>query len=351
MTSRGQSGAFLDWDASLSLSAQDRADARLAIDSGARLTASYLLMNTAATLIAGFGLLANSEAVIIGAMLIAMLYGPILAIGLAFAELNRDLLLRALAAEAVGAVWVFLVALALGWLNRDVPIGDEILARTAPNFLDLMIAFVGGAAGAYATASPRVSSAVVGVAIATALCPPLASCGILVAHGYPQLATGSLLLFITNFTAIAVAAMLTFLVMGYRTDGGLAGSWTARAVPIVMLVPLSIYLLDTFRRTIEDASLRGRIEAVLRDGLKDQPGARAADVRLTSEGDRPTAYAVIRTPRQLSRDLVVELDDAVDRAAGKDVSLHLRVVLIDEITRDGLVYPSREGSERARIGR
>ena len=66
----------------------DRSETRQAVVSDARLSISYLLMNAAATLIAGYGLLANSEAVVIGAMLIAMLYGPILGIGLALAELD-----------------------------------------------------------------------------------------------------------------------------------------------------------------------------------------------------------------------------------------------------------------------
>jgi uncharacterized membrane protein len=74
---------------------QDTNETRRVVHAGVRLSASYLLMNAAATMIAGFGLLADSEAVIIGAMLIAMLYGPILGIGLACAELDERLLAKA----------------------------------------------------------------------------------------------------------------------------------------------------------------------------------------------------------------------------------------------------------------
>lgn len=214
-------------------SLQDRPETRSLVWAGARLSTNYFVMNAAATLIAGYGLLANSEAVIIGAMLIAMLYGPILGIGLALAELEVSLLYRSVVTETIGAAWVFGIGYALGWFHGNVPVTDEMLARTAPNILDLMIAFVGGAAGAYATASTRISSAVVGVAIATALCPPLTACGILLSHGYPQLAAGAALLFFTNLVAIAVAAMATFLVLGHkavRVGGGLGGTWIARTV-------------------------------------------------------------------------------------------------------------------------
>jgi hypothetical protein len=74
----------------------------------------------------------------------------------------------------------------------DIPITSEIMTRTAPNFLDLMIALAGGVAGAYATVSFRLSLALVGVAIATALVPPLASAGILLARGEISLALGAL---------------------------------------------------------------------------------------------------------------------------------------------------------------
>jgi len=83
-----------------------RAPIRESVGSGAALTGAYLAMNLAAALIAGFGLIENSPAVIIGAMLIAMLYGPIVGIALGLAEANLHLLRAALLAEVVGAVLV-----------------------------------------------------------------------------------------------------------------------------------------------------------------------------------------------------------------------------------------------------
>jgi uncharacterized hydrophobic protein (TIGR00271 family) len=298
-------------------------------------------MNAAATLIAGYGLLANSEAVIIGAMLIAMLYGPILAIGLAFAELDAELLVRAAIAEVIGVAWVLTIGLMIGFVHWKIPISDQILARTTPNLLDLMIALTGGAAGAYAASAPRVSSAVVGVAIATALCPPLTACGILLARGYPALAGGAALLFFTNLVAIAAAAMAAFLVMGHRVvrgAGSPVGTLAARAIPLVVLVLLGGYLIDALRRNVEEVSLRNAVLRAIEGALTTTPGARVVEVRLDNGNGQVVAFAVIRTPTPFTREMVAQLDDEVDRVVGRDLSLHVRAVLVDEMTRDGTAF-------------
>jgi uncharacterized membrane protein len=223
----------------------------------------------------------------------------------------------------------------LGWLNRDLPLGQQLLARTTPNFLNLMIALTGGAAGAYAAASPKVSSAAVGVAIATALCPPLTTCGILMAHGHPQLAAGALLLFTTNLTAIAFAAMVTFLIMGHRATWTVGVRSSMRMVPLATLLVLGVYLFGVFRQTVEHASLRKGVESALQLGLGEVPGTWLVEVRLTTEQGRRVAFAVVRTPKPLPRDIVARLDDAIDKAVGRDVSLHVRSVLVEEMTREG----------------
>jgi uncharacterized hydrophobic protein (TIGR00271 family) len=319
----------------------DRSETRQAIVSNARLSISYLLMNAAATLIAGYGLLANSEAVVIGAMLIAMLYGPILGIGLALAELDVRMLAAALAAEIVGVLWVLAIGTGIGWLHDNVPISEQLLARTTPNLLDMMIALVGGAAGAYATASRRISGAVVGVAIATALCPPLTACGILIARGYFQLAGGAFVLFLTNLTAIAAAAMAVFLMMGHRAQSAgvsFRATWSARLVPLVVLAILGSYLVEAFRKNVDDDSVRSSVQKVVEEGLTAEPGARVIDVRLIAEAGKRLAIAVVRTPEPLTAELVAHLNEKVDSVTGRNILLHVRSVPVQEMTRDGPVF-------------
>ncbi|MCU0984177.1 MAG: DUF389 domain-containing protein [Acetobacteraceae bacterium] len=327
----------------------DKAATRKLVSAGATLTASFFIMNAAATLIAGYGLLANSVAVVIGAMLIAMLYGPILAVGLALAEADMHLFGRAVAAEILGALWVLSIGVCLGIVHQDIPIGSQILDRTAPNLLDLMIALVGGAAGAYASISPRVSSAVVGVAIATALCPPLAASGILLAHAQTGLSAGAFLLFLTNLVAIAVGAMLTFAAFGHRaafSRDSASIRWTARLASLAALAVLAIYLGHSLQRVVNENVLRNRAEAALTEAIAEFPGARIAEVRLRRAGAATSAYAVIRTPSPLHQEDVRALDEALDRAAGQDLDLHVRVIRVEEWTRSGPVHGARWPNER-----
>lgn len=175
-----------------------RAAIRGAVIAGAELTGPYLAMDMAAALIAGFGLIENSPAVIIGAMLIAMLFGPIIGVAMALAEADLRLLGRALKAELVGAICVLAISCLIGISTRHLTIGSEILNRTAPNLLDLLIALAGGIARGFTFLSTSLSGVIVGLAIATALVPPLTTCGILLARGLPQSAIGAFWLFLAE---------------------------------------------------------------------------------------------------------------------------------------------------------
>src|SRR5271169_1922522 len=242
-----------------------RAAIRKSVTDGAALTFPYLAMNVAAAFIAGFGLMENSPAVIIGAVLIAMLFGPILGIAMALAEADMRLLGRALVAEVVGAVCVLAVGCAVGISTRHLVIGSEILNRTAPSLLDLLIALVGGIAGAFAFLSSSLSSVIVGVAIATALVPPLTACGILLARGLPELAFGAFLLFLANFSAIAFGAMMVFLVAGYRParEEKLQKVIVPRLISVALLLALAFHLFGTLLRTSAQVILQGNIRKAL----------------------------------------------------------------------------------------
>ena len=162
----------------------------------------YWAMNALATVIACYGLFANSPAVVIGAMVVAMLLGPISGVALGLNDSDRPLLRMALLTLTAGIAWILTIAVVVGLIHRDVPLTSEILSRTDPRLFDLIIALAGGAAGAVAVLSPRVGTAIVGVAVATALIPPLAAAGILLARADFTLAGGALLLALTNIVAI-----------------------------------------------------------------------------------------------------------------------------------------------------
>ncbi|MDO6519087.1 DUF389 domain-containing protein [Zobellia uliginosa] len=160
--------------------------------------------------IASVGLNANSTAVVIGAMLISPLMGPILGLGMSLAINDIDTLRRSLKNFTVMVVLSVLTAYLF---FEFFPIQDEsseLLARTAPDIRDVLIAFFGGLALVIARAKKgTIASVIFGVAIATALMPPLCTVGFGLAIGNPSYAFGAMYLFIINTIFIALATFLT----------------------------------------------------------------------------------------------------------------------------------------------
>jgi uncharacterized hydrophobic protein (TIGR00271 family) len=317
-----------------------RAAIRESVASGAALNGSYLAMNSAAALIAGFGLMENSPAVIIGAMLIAMLYGPIVGIALGLAEANLHLLGRSFVSEIVGAALVLAAGLAIGFSTRDLTIGSEILSRTSPSLVDLLIALVGGLAGGFTFISTGLGGVVVGVAIATALVPPLTTCGILLARQLPTAAAGAFLLFLANFTAIALGAMIVFLLAGLRPAAADKAKkvFTPRLVCLVLVLILAFHLNGTLRRTSAQSIMQSKIRKALAQEVAKIPGARLVEVTLAQREGKMTVWAVARTPQPISPEQVAHLNTLASNVAGRDVGLTVRSVITAETTRYGNVY-------------
>lgn len=317
-------------------------EVRAEVWGNAQVTPGYLLMNAAATLIAGFGLFQNSPAVIIGAMLIAMLMGPILGIALSLAEADIEGFWKAFRSELIGVILVLSCAAAVGLLFRNLPIGSEILSRTQPTILDLCVALAGGAAAGYASVSKRLSGAMVGIAISTALVPPLTSCAVLAVRGLSGPAVGAFLNFLTNFVAIALAAMVVFLVAGFRPapyrEVRRYGLVLIGSVYLIIGVLLASYLYGSFRSTFGLEELRLGVHRVLEDQLRQYPGARLVNVTIDPAQDHPKAWVVVRTPQALSPEQTGQLQTALNAAVGQQLELHIRSVITVETTPDGYVY-------------
>ena len=145
----------------------DRAAVLAHIEDGAHLDARYALMVTLACGIALLGLLQNSVAVIIGAMLISPLMGPIIALGMSLATFDFASMRRALKTLATGIALALAIAIGIVLVSPLQEATPEILGRTEPTLFDLLVAVLSGIAGAYATIT-RKGETIVGVAIATA---------------------------------------------------------------------------------------------------------------------------------------------------------------------------------------
>lgn len=300
---------------------------RQQIHENAVLSRHYIIMNVLATVIASYGLLADSTAVVIGAMLVAMLLGPIIGIALGLLEKNREkLLYQSLKAELAGVVLVLCVSFIIGLLHQDVPTGKELLSRTQPNIFDLIIALAGGAAGSYAVASPRISAGLVGVAIATALVPPLSTCGILMARGEMDMASGAFLLFFTNLIAIQFASSVVLWVLGYhpiKTSpkqtfihlvfcNAISGS-----VLIALAATFSINFTQSISKSLNDKTM---LETV-KSQLTRFPDAQLVEYSTSKENDKTILQLTVRTSRKLGYWDLVSLQKSVSE------QLHYPIVL------------------------
>lgn len=224
------------------------------------------------TLIAAFGLIANSSAVVIGAMLVAPLMQPVIGLATSLVlsrprgEITSFALIALTAAESFGVA--LLAGLAVPSFHV-ITLTPEMLSRTAPALLDLGVAMAAGAAGAYVTVRSRAGGAIAGAAIAVALVPPLAACGILLARGSHHLAGGAFFLFLTNLVGIVLAAVVVFLVTGLFEHGRLASArGVAVAVPLVVVLlvayPLARRSLHTYRLSSDEANARDVLVPLLR---------------------------------------------------------------------------------------
>ncbi|HMS54314.1 MAG TPA: TIGR00341 family protein [Fimbriimonadaceae bacterium] len=319
-----------------------RTEVRRSIVEGSKLSAPYLVMNALATAVASYGLLADSAAVVIGAMIIAMLLGPIMGLALALVDGDTRLLRDALIAEAVGALMVVFIGGFIGRMHFDVQITNEILVRTKPNLLDLAVALFGGAAGAYATASPRVSVGLVGVAISTALVPPLASCGICLARGlFPQ-AGGAFILFATNLVAIQCASSVVLYLFGFhhitkRAEGD-TGYVRRLVLDAVALLTLAAFLYIQLASTIGEQQFEKHIKSRLETGLQMIPGAYLSETRYVDQANRFVVVAVVRTPNSVTPEQTASLQTSLGTRNGKPIELHVRSLLTKEATPKGYLH-------------
>jgi uncharacterized hydrophobic protein (TIGR00271 family) len=331
--------------------AMDRQKVEENIRAGAAFDRPYILMNILAAVIASYGLLANSPAVVIGAMIVAMLIGPITGISLSLVEGDYRLTRSSLLCLVGGMVLVYVTGLVIGLVHSDIPVSTEIMARTAPNFLDLMVAIAGGAAGAYAAVSSRLSVSLVGVAVATALVPPLCASAILLGRGEWSLALGAFLLTFVNIVAIQFSsAVVLWLVLFRMVAKGEPTSFrifVRRSAPsLIILVALAGFMVFNLQQTVRDQLYRSQTEDVLRQEVAQWPGAYLAEVRYEDTDEGTVVRAVVRAPEPPTAEQVGEAEAKLPLAPGTaSTDLRVRFVRVEVITPQGEIYTPEDLEE------
>lgn len=196
---------------------QDFEDVFVTLRGYARLSASFLVLVVLSTILATLGLFLNNAPVVIGAMLIAPLMGPVVSVAMAILRNDRKLLRHALRVVILGTgLTVLIAALTTAMLPYE-PVTEEIQSRMQPNLLDLGVAIVSGLAAAYAHAHESVHRSLPGVAIAVALVPPACVIGIGVGWSDWDIVNGAGLLFLANLAGITLAGAFAFLCLGFAT--------------------------------------------------------------------------------------------------------------------------------------
>ncbi len=328
------------------VTAEEKSALRQGIHEAARLSWHFLLMNFLASVVASYGLLANNTATVIGAMVIATFMGAISGMALAICENDIPLLRRASWAAFVGMLLILFVSISIGRLHLQMPLTPEILSRTHPGIIDIFIALAGGAAGAIATVTPRVSVGLVGVAIATALVPPLAASGICLSRGEWHMALGAFELFGANFIAIQFAYSTVLWCAGFRDEEIHQTSiWTfikRNSVGLVLLGILSSLLAVNFTTSVKIALLEKSIHDHISQNLKQVPAADLLEIKFNHLRPNLTnVTVVVITPSTLTQEVRKVLQSDLP-ATERRVTLKTLYLLSTTFEREALV----EGSNK-----
>ena len=287
----------------------------------------FLTLMTFAAVIASMGVITDSTAVVIGAMLIAPLMTPLMGMAISLVMGWPHRLARSAIIAVAGIVLAILIGVLLGLgapTVIDTTTNTQIIARSSPTILDLITALAAGAAGAYGLSRPDVSDSLPGVAIAISLVPPLSVVGIAYSQGDWGAGNGSLLLFATNMLAILTMGGLTFIATGVTPVRRVAENQhrvrTAIATVAAMGAVVVGSLLLNGAEIAEDLFDRSTTEDTIDDWLADHPAHSL--VRVDLEGDAITATIVGPTtgaPPAVS--LARQLGDALDRTITANVRL------------------------------
>ncbi len=286
----------------------------------ARRLTNYFALLLFATVIATYGILSNSTATVIGAMLVAPLMGPMMATTAAVVMGSLPRTLRALAIAAAGIVCVIVFSYLLSWVVPDVTISftsnGEITSRIHPGLYALLTALGAGAAGAFISSRADLAEALGGVAIAIALVPPLCVVGISLKLGQMDAARGASLLFLTNFLAILLAGGVVLLVLGLGQSvvTHAQGRFRRRAFLLIVVglllvaIPLSLTAYQNVMSAKGNAKATVEVQKWLADTSYriDTVNANDGVVEVTVEGNGP-----LKPAQQLANQLAVALDHPV----------------------------------------
>ncbi|MBD2579648.1 DUF389 domain-containing protein [Oscillatoria sp. FACHB-1406] len=310
----------------------------------ARWTINYEVLIVSSCAIATFGLVNNSAAVIIGAMLIAPLMLPLRALALGFLEGNWLLLRRATLSLVGGTLLAIGLSFLIGWLARIPPLGSEILSRTQPNLIDLGIAISAGGVSGFAKIRKDISDVLAGTAISVALMPPLCVVGLSISQGIVSYGSGAFLLYLTNLFGIVFACQLVFILAGYsRLSRSLL---LTSFFTVLLLLPLS----TNFIKLVRQQQLQATINQLLlrRTITLNQAGISLRGNQVDWTGKPPTVYLFIdftpnaRDAQMITSKQVAEVEKFISAQMQRPFTL---VAIVNEVQKIQASYENSEAGK------
>ena len=299
---------------------------------------TYYLLLSISVLIAGFGLITNSPAVVIGAMLVSPLMTPIFGISLGLVRGDMALLRTAFVAEFGGVVIAIGVAAILGMFPFSNEVTPEMLARTSPTLLDLLVATLAGMAGCLAMIDERISPVLPGIAMATSLTPPLAVSGLCLAFGAYVGAWGAFLLFFANFLAILAVSAVLFIVAGFVTREEMGSGLNVLkrfAGPAVGFIFVTVLLTHALIGIIGERRTTKAIEEILRKELGAERSTFVEKIIYKQKGDKIDVLASVSTPQVLSPKKIKQMQEVLDERLKLNVNLIMRCLITKDISSTG----------------
>jgi len=281
------------------------------------LTERYLFMTAMSGGIAILGLLLSSPAVVIGAMLLSPLMGPIMGLGFALAIGDYNWLKQSARSLAWGSAMAVVLCALVVFLSPIQTVTPEIASRTQPNLFDLLVALFSALAGAYAMIRGR-EGTIVGVAIATALMPPLAVVGFGLATFNWTVFSGALLLYVTNLITIALTAWGMARLYGFRTTLSERNTFYQNVAVAVVFVALAVPLGFSLQQIAWEANAQRQVRGEILDEF--DPRSRLSQVDVDFDADPVRIDATVLTPR-LVADAEAKGERSLARVLGRPVQL------------------------------
>ena len=299
---------------------------------------SYYAMIAAASLIASLGLVANSPAVVIGAMLVSPLMTPIFGMALGIIRGKPRLLGKAVGALVGGVMLSIFCGILFGFIPMIAEATPEMLMRTKPTLLDLLVAVFAGMAGTLALIDERISPVLPGVAVSIAVVPPLATCGLCLALGAFAGASGAFLLFLANFLAVLLASSAVFIFTGLgKTAKDKERKQLIRRLVIasVSFCLVAAFLTHTLMHLLENERQEKLIKRIFTSTLSKTPNASLIDVLHKMSKDKMMVLATVRTSKIFTPDRVMKMQKEIAKTLDMPTELVVRNSLSKDVSATG----------------